>query len=209
MPFDLQRQVRDLIASYGAHLGNISSEYLSALPGGWFDLIRSMLDRVEQVLSDSEQRTFRWTALVRQRDHLVVKWEGAEASSDLVDQIVEETLCEARNTCVDCGASTLLGVWDADGPRCLFHATLRSGRGRIKEWNLSTLELLRAFQGSIGAKSSGQFQPKTIAAALPLLIGEAAAYFRDPDQDAKAITRQLRDALSRMEMQLRRNGEAS
>ena len=209
MPFDLQRQVRDLIASYGAHLGNLSSEYLSSLPGGWLGLVRGMLDRVEQVLSDSEQRTFRWTSLARQRDGLVVQWAGAEASGDLVDQIVEETLGEARNTCVDCGASTLLGVWDGDGPRCLFHATLRSGRGRIKEWNLSTLELIRALQGGIDPKSSVHFQPKAIAAALPLLISEAAAYFRDPDQDAKAITQQLRDALSRVEAQLRRSGGVS
>lgn len=209
MPFEPQRQVRDLIASYRVHLGNLSSEYLCSLPSGWLDLVRSMLDRVEQVLCDSEQGTFRWTALLRQRDRLVVTWDGAEASGDLVDQIVEETLGEARNTCVDCGASALLGVWDVDGPRCLFHATLRSGRGRIKEWNLSTLELLRALPGSLGPKASLQLQPKTIAAALPLLISEAAAYFRDPDQDAKAIMQQLRDALSRMEAQLCRSGGAS
>ena len=209
MPFDLQKQVRDLIAAYGTHLGNLSSEYLSALPAGWLGPVRGMLDRVEQVLSESEQQTFRWTALVRQRDQLVVTWAGAEASGDLVDQIVEEALGEARNTCVDCGASTLLGVWDPDGPRCLFHATLRSGRGRIKELNLSALELIRALQGSLGQRSPATFHPKVIAAALPMLISEAAAYFRDPDQDAKAITQQLRDALGRMEAQLRRGSGAT
>jgi len=209
MPFDLKGQIRAIIASYGTHLGDLSSEHLCSLPRGWLDLIRGMLDRVEQVLCESEQGTFRWTALLRQRDHLVIQWAGADASGDLVDQIVEETLGEVRNTCVDCGASTLLGVWDADGPRCLFHATLRSGRGRVKEWNLATLELLRAFQGSISPKSSEALQPKTIAAALPLLISEAAAYFRDPDQDAKAITQQLRDALTRMEAQLLRSGGAT
>jgi len=209
MPFELQRQVRNLIAAYGAHLGDLSSEYLCSLPSGWLHLIHGMVDRVEQVLCESEQVTFRWTALMRQRDHLVVHWTGAEASRDLVDQIVEESLEEARNACVDCGASTLLGVWDADGPRCFFHATLRSGRGRIKEWNLSTLELLRAFQGGISQKSSVHLQPKTIAAALPLLISEAAAYFRNPDQDVKAITQQLWDALSRTEAQLRQSGGAS
>ncbi|GAB4366003.1 MAG: hypothetical protein Kow00114_23680 [Kiloniellaceae bacterium] len=209
MPFELKRQVRHLVASYGAHLGDLSSDYLNSLPRGWLDLVRGMLDRVEQVLCDSEQETFRWTALLRQRDCLVAQWAGAEATGDLVDQIVEETQGEARNTCVDCGASTLLGVWDADGPRCLFHATLQSGRGRIKDWNLATLELLRGFQESISQKPGVHFQPKTIAAALPLLIGEAAAYFRDPDQDAKAITQQLREALYRMEVQLRRSGRTS
>lgn len=202
MPFELQRQVRDLIASYGAHLNGFSPECLRSLPAGWINVIRGMLDRVEQILCDSEQGTFRWTKLARKRDRLVVQWSGAEASGDLVDQIVEETLGEARNTCVDCGASTLIGLWDPDGPRCVFHATLRSGRGRIKEWNLSTLELIRALQGSVESTLPASLHPKTIAAALPLLIREAAAYFREPDQDAKAIMQQLREALSRMETQI-------
>jgi hypothetical protein len=205
MPFELQRQVRDLIASYGAHFDDFSPEYLRSLPKGWIDVIRGMLDRVEQILCDSEQVTFRWTTLARQQERLVVQWSGAEASDDLVDQIVEETLGEARNTCVDCGASTLVGRWDTDGPRCLFHATWQSGCGRIKEWNLTALELIRELQGSVGSTLPANFHPKAIATALPLLIRDAAIYFGEPDQDAKAIIHQLREALNRMESQIHRH----
>jgi hypothetical protein len=143
--------------------------------------------------------------LARQQERLVVRWSGAEASDDLVDHIVEETLGEARNTCVDCGASTLVGLWDTDGPRCLFHATWQSGYGRIKEWNLTALELIRALQGSVGSTLPASFHPKAIATALPLLIRDAAIYFGEPDQDAKAIIHQLREALNRMESQIHRH----
>jgi hypothetical protein len=205
MPFEPQRQVRELIASYGAHLDRFAPDYFRSLPRGWIGVVRGMLDRVEQILYDSEQTTFRWTTLSRHRDRLVVRWRGADASGDLVDQIVEETLGEARNTCVDCGASTLVGLWDPDGPRCLFHATWRSGRGRIKEWNLSALDLIRALQGSVGSTLPSSFHPKAVAAVLPLLMREAADYFREPDQDAKAIAQQLREALNRMEGQFHRH----
>lgn len=203
MPIELQRQVRDLIASYGAHLDESVPKTLRSIPEGWINVVRGMLDRVEQILADSEQITFHWTKLARRRERLVVQWAGAGASGDLIDQIVEETLGEARNTCVECGASALVGLWDPDGPRCLFHATLRSGYGRVKEWNLTALDLLRALQLSVGSSLPANLNPKTIAAALPLMIREAAAYFREPDQDAKAIAQQLRDALTRLEEQLR------
>lgn len=199
MPLEHQRQIRHLVASYGVHLGDTVRESLRSIPRGWINVVRGMLDRVEQILCDSEQRTFRWTKLVQQDEHLAVQWSGAESSDDLIDQIVEETLGEARNTCVDCGASTLLGCWDTDGPRCLFHATVRSGCDRIKEWNLTALELMRALQGGIGSTLPTRLHPKTAAAALPLLIREATAYFREPDQDATAITQQLREALNRLE----------
>lgn len=199
MPLEHQRQIRHLVASYGVHLGDTVLESLRSLPKGWINVVRGMLDRVEQILCDSEQKTFRWTKLIQQDEHLAVQWSGAESSDDLIDQIVEETLGEARNTCVDCGASTLLGRWDTDGPRCIFHTTLRSGCGRIKEWNLSALELIRALQGSIGSTFPAHLHPKTAAAALPLLIREAAAYFREPDQDAPELSQQLREALNWLE----------
>jgi len=199
MPLEHQRQMRQFVASYGVHLGDAVLESLRSIPKGWFNVVRGMLDRVEQILCDSEQRTFRWIKLARQDEHLAVQWSGAESSDDLIDQIVEETLGEARNTCVDCGASTLLGRWDTDGPRCLFHASVRSGYGRIKEWNLSALELMRALQGGFGSTLPTRLNPKTAAAALPLLIREAAAYFREPDQDATEISQQLREALNWLE----------
>lgn len=205
MPLEPQRQIRHLIASYGLHLGDTVLESIRLLPRGWIDVVLGMLDRVEQILCDTEQRTFRWTKLARQDEHLAVQWSGAESSDDLIEQIVEETLGEAKNTCVDCGASTLIGLWDNGGPRCLFHATVQSGCGRIKEWNLSALELMRVLQGSVGITLPASLHPKTVAAVLPLLIREAAAYFREPDQDAPAITRQLREALNRLEAQIHRH----
>ena len=51
-------------------------------------------------------------------------------------------------------------------------------------------------------ETGGAVTPKTIAAALPMLIQEAAAYYRSPDQDAGAISRQIREAFGNLEKRL-------
>ena len=200
MAFSLPQFLPDLITAYRAHLSKSAREALGALPPGWLAPVHSMLDRVEQVLSEQEQRTFRWTAFARQDGNLLATWSGADESVTLIDQIVEEAHDEAANRCIECGTPTLAGVQDAEGPRCLFHAALKSSRDRAKAWEVSALELVQALKGQGSAMAAS---PKAVAAALPLLMREAAAYFRSPDQDARAITRQLREALGRLEKDLR------
>ena len=127
MPLEAQQRLTELLACYGSHLSKHAGQMLDRLPVGWIGLVRSMLDRVEQILCDNEQSTFQWTDIQKRQGNLNVCWFGADDSESLIEQIVEESAMEAAVTCVDCGASSLLGLRDSEGPRCLFHSTLRLG----------------------------------------------------------------------------------
>lgn len=127
MPLEAQQRLTELLACYGSHLSKHAGQMLDLLPVGWIRLVRSMLDRVEQILCDNEQSTFQWTDIQKRQGNLNVCWFGADDSESLIEQIVEESAMEAAVTCVDCGASSLLGLRDSEGPRCLFHSTLRLG----------------------------------------------------------------------------------
>ncbi len=206
MTFTLQARLQDLIALYSAHLSGSAREALGSLPPGWIKPVRNMVDRVEQILGEAEFGTFRWTAFDKKRGSLVASWSGASDSEGLIDQIVEEASGEAANCCVECGSSTLIGVSYVDGPRCLFHGALKSGRNHAKSWEHSTIELVNALSEKRGAVEA--VSPKTIASALPMLIEAAADYYRSPDQDAPAISRQIREAFDRLDEHLRGFGSA-
>lgn len=201
MPTTFQGRLHDLVVSYGTHLSRPAREALAALPPGWLEPVRGMFDRVEQILGESEFGTFRWTAFDTRRGSLLASWSGAGDSEVLIDQIVEEAADEVARKCVECGSTTFLGAADVDGPRCLFHAALRSGRHHARAWELSAIELVNALRGDRG--DWGALNPKAIAAALPVLIQEAASYYRAPDQDVHTISRQLHEALQMLEGYLR------
>jgi len=200
MVFAFPQLLPDLITAYRAHLSKSAREALRALPPGWLAPVHSMLDRVEQVLSEKEQRTFRWTGFSRKNGNLLAKWSGADESVTLIDQIVEEAHEEAANCCIECGTPTLLKAQEPEGPRCLFHAALKSGRDKAKAWELAALEMVQNLRGESAGMAT--INPKAVAAALPLLIKEAAAYFRAPDQDVRALTGPLREALQKLEQEL-------
>lgn len=201
MPITFQRRLHELVATHGAHLSRPAREALAVLPPGWLEPVRHMIDRVEQILGESELSTFHWTAFDKRRGSLLASWSGAGDSEVLIDQIVEEAADEAANKCIECGSESLFSVSDLDGPRCLFHAALRSGRLHARAWELSAMELVNTLRGERGGW--GVLSPKAIAAALPVLIHEAAAYYRAPDQDAHTITRQIREAFEALEGYLR------
>ena len=203
MPLDRERQIRELIASYRRHLADSARETLPSIPSGWLRAVRCMLDQVEQILTEAEQTSFRWTGFGKQQGTLVVHWSGDGDSRDLISQIVEGTIGETAKTCIDCGASSFIGLQAREGPHCLLHLSMEPGSSRIKGWNLFALELVRAVQERIGATLPATLIPKTMAAALPLLIREATAYFSKPDQDAKAIAQELREAIQRLDQQIR------
>jgi hypothetical protein len=203
MPLDRERQIDELIVSYGRRFAESASETFPSIPLGWLRAVRCMLDQVEQILTEAEQASFRWTAVGKQQGTLVVQWSGAGDSRDLIAQIVEGAIGEAAKTCIECGASSLIGLQNPEGPHCLSHLAMEPGSSRINGWNLLALELVRLVQGRIGMVLPANLIPKTMAAALPLLIREATAYFSKPDQDAKAIAQQLREAIQRLDQQLR------
>jgi len=210
MPTTLQRRLNELVASYNAHLSHPAREALALLPPGWLEPVRGMIERAQQILDESEFGTFRWTAFDTKRGRLLASWSGAGDADVLIDQIVEEAAHEVAHTCIECGAATLFAVSDMDGPRCLFHAALRKGRHHARSWEISALELVNTLRGGPGGW--GSLSPKAIAAALPILIQEAAAYYRAPDQDAPTIARQIHEAFQTLERSLRpfdRSGAAA
>ena len=204
MPLEAQQRLTELLACYGSHLSKHARQILHFLPVGWIGLVRSMLDRVEQILCDNEQLTFQWTDIQKWQGSLNVSWSGADDSENLVEQIVEETAKGAAETCVDCGASSLLGLRDSNSPRCLFHSTLRFGLDRTKGCELAASELIRNFRDALETASSLKLTPKDVAAALPLLLRESSSYFRTPDQDLQAIAQQLREAIQRLDEEMRK-----
>lgn len=204
MTFTLQGRLQDLVASYSSHLSNSAREALSSLPPGWLELVRNMVDRVEQVLGEAESGTFRWTDFDRKRGRLIASWSGASESEVLIDQITEEASDEAANSCVECGSSALMGVPYEDGPRCLYHGALKSGRNRAEAWKLTKSELVDAL--SERRKTADVPSPKAIAAALPMLLEFATDYYRYPDNDAPAITQQIQEAFDRLNRHLRKLG---
>ena len=206
MTSTLQGRLQDLVASYSSHLSSSAREALSALPPGWLELVTSMVDRVEQILEETEAGTFRWTAFDLKRGRLVASWSGASESEVLIDQIAEEASGEAAHRCIECGSSALLSVSYGDGPRCLFHGALKSGRNQAEAWKLLKSEIVNAL--SERRETVDVLNPKAIAAALPMLLEAAADYYRFPDQDAPAITQQIREAFDRLDRRLRGFGSA-
>src|SRR3546814_3208829 len=103
MPKVKTREFTQLIRQYGAHLESRARALLPLLPAGWLALVHSMLDRVEQILTEDERPDFRWTAIRAQGSTLEVSWLGASSSEGLVDQITEEAAIDAAATCVECG----------------------------------------------------------------------------------------------------------
>ena len=201
MPFTFQKRLHDIIALYGRHLSGSARDALGSLPPGWIEPVRSMFDGVEQILDEAEFGTFRWTAFDKKRGSLLVSWSGARDSEVLIDQIVEAAADQTARRCVECGSSTIVGLSDLDGPRCLFHAALRSGRDHAKAWELSVIDLVNMFRGEW--EGIRTISPKTVAAALPMLIQEAATYYRSPDQDARTISQQIREAFEGLDEYLR------
>lgn len=204
MPIALQGRLQDLVSSYGSHLSNSAREALSSLPPGWLKPVRSMVDRVEQILGEAESGTFRWTTFDRKRGRLVASWAGASDSEVLIDQISEEASAEAANSCIECGSSAHTSASYEDGPRCLFHGALKTGRNQAQAWNLIKRELVDVL--SQRRQMEVVLSPKAIAAALPTLLEVASDYYRSPDQDAPAITQQTREAFERLDKHLRELG---
>jgi hypothetical protein len=72
-------------------------------------------------------------------------------------------------------------------------------------WKNSAAELATSIRGMAAKASSPAAAAKAAAAALPALIAEAQAYFRNPDAEAGAITQQIREALQRLDHEARRS----
>jgi hypothetical protein len=72
-------------------------------------------------------------------------------------------------------------------------------------WKDSAAELAQSIRGMAAKATSQAAAAKAAAAALPVLIAEAQAYFRTPDGDSGAITQQIREALQRLDREARRS----
>ena len=67
-------------------------------------------------------------------------------------------------------------------------------------------ELSRAIREIVAKKlSPAAAAPKAVAAALPALLAEAQTYFRAPDADAVALVKQIREALHRLEGEIKQS----
>lgn len=202
MPKMRREKVAELVRQYGAHLENRARELLALLPDGWVGLVRGMLDRVEQILSEDERRSFRWTDIRAQGGTLQVSWFGASSSEVLIDQIAEETVIEAAATCTECGEPALPGATTLRDPRCLLHSLTRTRGDQAAQWEVTAAHLMRMLQEAF-RMSSPSANAKAAAATLPFMMGQAGRYFRTPDRDAQAITRQLQEAVWRLDSVVR------
>jgi hypothetical protein len=206
------QRLRKLVKSVGPRLDTAAQGELAALPPGWAGLAGGMIAQVERVLTDEEFETFRWTRFGCEDGRLTVAWTGAQDSQELIDQIVEAAVDVSVVTCADCGLPALKHE-DGSKPLCLVHSGLgRAARGKAalgkaaREWLVSPAELSRAIREIVAKKlSPAAAAPKAVAAALPALLAEAQAYFRTPDADAVALVKQIREALHRLEGEVRQS----
>lgn len=197
MPKMRREPITELVRQYGGHLENRAREFLALLPDGWVGLVRGMLDRVEQILAEDEQRTFRWTDIRSQGGALQVSWFGASSSEGLIDQIAEEAVVEAAATCIECGEPALPGVTKRRDPRCPQHSLTRMRDDQTAQGEVASAHLIRTLQETLGTLRMGSpsAYAKTVAATLPFMMDQAGGYFRAPDRDVQAITHQLQEAL--------------
>lgn len=206
------QRLRKLVKSVGPRLDEAAQQQLAGLPAGWASLVQGMIAQVERVLTDEELDTFRWTAFGMNEGRLDAAWTGAQDSEALIDQIVEGAVDASAATCADCGLPALKHE-DGSKPLCLVHSGLgRAARGKAalgkaaREWLVSPAELSRAIREVVAKKlSPAATAPKVVAAALPALLAEAQTYFRKPDADAVALVKQIREALHRLEGEVKQS----
>lgn len=206
------QRLRKLLKSAGPRLDATAQRELAALPPGWAGIVGGMLAQVERVLTDDEYESFRWDGFRSADGRLAVGWTGAQDSQELIDQIVEEAVDASAATCADCGLPALRHE-DGSRPLCVVHSGLgRAARGKAalgkaaREWMVSPAELSRAIREIVAKKlSPAAAAPKAVAAALPALLAEAQTYFRAPDADAVALVKQIREALHRLEGEIKQS----
>jgi hypothetical protein len=206
------QRLKKLQKTAAPRLDTAAREALSTLPPGWAGIVGGMIAQVERVLTDEEFESFRWNDFGTEDGRLAVSWSGAGDSQELIDQIVEEAVDASAATCADCGLPALKHE-DGSKPLCLVHSGLgRAARGKAalgkaaREWLVSPAELSRAIREVVAKKlSPAAGAPKAVAAALPALLAEAQTYFRAPDADAVALVKQIREALHRLEGEVKQS----
>jgi hypothetical protein len=196
----VQQRLRKLLKASGGRVEASVRHQLEALPNGWGKPVTAMFTRVAQVLTDDEMRTFRWTQIRQRNGRLAASWSGAGESDDLIDQIVEEAATDASAACVECGRPAFISPGDASGPHCLRHA----GPAALAKGKAAVADMGRTVRDFVAKLSSSMPTPKAAAAALPALLADAQAYFRNPDGDAVSLVEQIREALDRFDQEVSR-----